>query len=279
PVHGKVEKVDNIVESVNESVAESIVDKPRILICEDDPDIASLLQIIIGIEDWTSDIALNAKEAKALLQKQKYNAMTLDVSLPDQDGISFFKEIKNSARNADLPIIIVSGKATEKQVEFGSIVSVADWINKPIDRTRLQESIKKAIFQNTRDTAINILHVEDDPDIASLVKTMIGDAANIYHASSVGEAEIIFVQRNYDLVLLDLMLPDGNGLDLLPMISARDKQRLVTKATPIIVFSAYEMDKKVPDAIQSVLIKSRCSGEQLVKVIKSSINQENDVIC
>lgn len=279
PVHGKVEKVDNIVESVNESVAESIVDKPRILICEDDPDIASLLQIIIGIEDWTSDIALNAKEAKALLQKQKYNAMTLDVSLPDQDGISFFKEIKNSAGNADLPIIIVSGKATEKQVEFGSIVSVADWINKPIDRTRLQESIKKAINLNTMDGKANILHVEDDPDIASLVKTMIGDAANIYHASSVGEAEIIFVQRNYDLVLLDLMLPDGNGLDLLPMISARDKQRLVTKATPIIVFSAYEMDKKVPDAIQSVLIKSRCSGEQLVKVIKSSINQENDVIC
>lgn len=278
PVHSKVAKDlksggNTIAESVNNLVSVTKVDIPHILICEDDMDIASFLQIMIEVEGWQADIALNAKEAKSLLRKRKYNAMTLDILLPDQDGISFFKEIRASAENADLPIIMVSGKAKEKEVKFGSIASVTDWIDKPIDRTRLQQAIKKAVFQNTRDTAINILHVEDDPDIASLVKTMIDDCANIYHAGSIQEAEKLFMQRNYALILLDLMLPDGNGLDLLPLISAKQKQSIESNTPSIIIFSAYEMEKKVPDEIQSVLIKSRCSNEQLMKVIKSNIRK------
>ena len=251
------------------------VSTPHILICEDDPDIASFLQIMLEMEGWTSDVALNAREAKTLLQKRAYSVMTLDVGLPDQDGISFIKEIRSFAAYADLPIIMVSGQAKEKKVEFGSTVSVSNWIDKPIDREQLQESIKKAISFNTNNAKANILHVEDDPDIASLVETMLGSFVNIYHASSIEAAKKTFLQRNYDLILLDLMLPDGNGLDLLPLISTKEQSRHKEKTTPIIIFSAYEMDKKIPDEIQSVLIKSRCSNEQLMNVIRSNMNLPN----
>ncbi|NOQ17179.1 MAG: PAS domain S-box protein [Methyloprofundus sp.] len=271
PVQEKNAEISRTLELVNKLSVEDCVANPCILICEDDPDIAAFIQIMIEVEGWTADIALNAKEAKVLLSRRKYNAMTLDIILPDQDGISFIKEIRSSDENANLPIIMVSGKAKEKQVEFGSIVSVTDWVDKPIDRTRLQESIKRAISQSGTDTKPNILHVEDDPDIASLVKTMIGDSANIFHASSMEIAEKLFMQRNYVLILLDLMLPDGNGLDLLPLISAKAKQSTATSPPSIIIFSAYEMDRKVPDEIHSVLIKSRCSKEQLMQVIKSNI--------
>ncbi|NOQ14231.1 MAG: PAS domain S-box protein [Methyloprofundus sp.] len=272
PVYKK-EEVSKAGEVVNKLFVEGSVGKPRILICEDDPDIAAFIQIMIEVEGGVADIALSGKEAKALLRKQTYNAMTLDVFLPDQDGISFIKDIRGSVDNANLPIIIVSGKAKEKQVEFGSVVSVTDWVDKPIDRTRLQESIKRAISQNGTDNKANILHVEDDLDIASLVKTMVGDSANIYHASSMEIAKKLLMQRHYALILLDLMLPDGNGLDLLPLISAKAKQSAIINTPSIIIFSAYEMDSKMPEEIHSVLIKSRCSNEQLMQVIKSSIRE------
>jgi len=271
PTHNK--SVDNNIIEPIEPIDEGKQTVPRILICEDDKDIASFLQIIIEVEGWKTDIALNAFEAKALLKQHKYSAMTLDLILPDQDGFSFFQEIRQSADNINLPVIIVSAKAREKQVEFGSIFSMSGWIEKPIDRNKLQQAVKKAVCESTPGLRPNILHVEDNLDIASLVKTMIEDSANIYHADSISKAKELLEQRKYSLVLLDLMLPDGHGLDLLPIICSKESDLMEKGQIPIIIFSAYEMDKRIPDEVQAVLIKSRCSNEQLMDVMKANIRQ------
>jgi len=271
PIKQTLSKSHEISESVSQLANGSNV---HILICEDDQDIASFLQIMFEVEGWKSDVALNAKQARSLLQKNEYSVMTLDIVLPDYDGLAFFKELRASERYAGLPIIMVSGLAQEKQVELGGITSVTDWIDKPIDREKLQSAIKQAVMQSAGPSDCNILHVEDDADIASLVKTLVDGQADIYHANNVSEAEQLFMQRHYSLVLLDLMLPDGNGLDLLPLISHKLKQ--YTNPPAIIIFSAYEMDEKIPEEIKNVLIKSRCSNEQLLDVIKANIQQKSD---
>jgi CheY-like chemotaxis protein len=70
----------------------------------------------------------------------------------------------------------------------------------------------------------------------------------------------------FDLVIIDIGLPDGSGLDLLELVKD-DGQRL----TPVIIFSGQEIGKDVSRKVEAVLVKSRTSNEKLVETIKSLI--------
>lgn len=60
-----------------------------------------------------ADIAYNAAQAKQMLLEGSYAMMTLDLGLPDQDGIALIHELRESAVTAKLPIVVISAKASE----------------------------------------------------------------------------------------------------------------------------------------------------------------------
>jgi DNA-binding response OmpR family regulator len=67
-------------------------------------------------------------------------------------------------------------------------------------------------------------------------------------------------------VILDLMLPDGKGEDLLPLLKGPDKA-----AIPVIVFSAREADAEAVSTIEKALLKSRASNEDLLETVRATI--------
>lgn len=69
-----------------------------------------------------------------------------------------------------------------------------------------------------------------------------------------------------DLVILDIGLPDGSGLDLLPLLKNVGKS-----PTPVIIFSAEEVDGEIPGQVEAALVKSRTSNEELLSTIRSLI--------
>ncbi|HEX9702047.1 MAG TPA: PAS domain S-box protein, partial [Rhodospirillales bacterium] len=85
----------------------------RVLICEDDEDIAELLSLMLGRQGIISDIARTAGQARGLLAANAYDAMTLDLILPDQDGLSFIRDLRADARTRNLPVVVVSVLADE----------------------------------------------------------------------------------------------------------------------------------------------------------------------
>ena len=92
--------------------------------------------------------------------------------------------------------------------------------------------------------SINILVIEDEPDIRRNLEYNLGREG--FKASSVGsldEADEKLKSKKFDLILLDLMLPDGSGLDLCKKIKSNSE----TEATPIIILTAKddEVDKVV----------------------------------
>ena len=80
------------------------------------------------------------------------------------------------------------------------------------------------------------------------------------------EAKQLLQERDFDLVILDLMLPDCQGEDLLPLLRRSDKSLI-----PVVVFSAREINGSVAENIQAALIKSQSSNEILMAAIRSSI--------
>lgn len=242
----------------------------RILICEDDPDILTLLEFMLQQDGFITDSARNAEQAKKLLEQHNYDAMTLDLALPDQNGISLIKELRGSLATRDLPIIVVSALANETMNELhGNAIGVVDWLNKPISHERLSESLRRAVRISAGTDAI-ILHIEDDPDIIKVVSTVIGDIAKVISATTLTEAKRRLAEENYDLIILDLALPDGDGEQIIPFMNITGK-----KNTPVIIFSAKEISGNTVEGIKAMLVKSRTTNEALRETIRASIIKRN----
>ncbi|MEO5572882.1 MAG: PAS domain S-box protein [Gammaproteobacteria bacterium] len=248
------------------------IESPRILICEDDVDIAKLLSMMLMQDGYQTDIAYNAAQTKQLLTQHSYAAMTLDIMLPDQDGISLIRELRKQPNSANLPIVVISAKADAGRVELnGDAVGIIDWLDKPIDQSRLMRSVKQAA-RHSLNSKPRILHVEDDADIAQVVALLLQGCATVVRAADLQQARQLLKQQIFSLVILDVGLPDGNGLDLLPLLSIQ------SPPIPVVVFSGHELDAETASSLDATLIKSTITNEKLLDTIQSLMQLDNIAI-
>lgn len=239
----------------------------RILICEDEPDIGSLLRLMLAQSGFESDIATTAKAAEELLYKNNYVAMTLDIMLPDKNGVTLYKELRENPVTQNMPIVFVSAKAdiTKKTPEGIGFNGSVEWINKPIDEDHLIDAIESAITKFHRQTTKRILHVEDDGDIRKLVKILLDDSYDVTQAATLQAAREALTSKNFDLVLLDIGLPDGSGLDLIENI------RKFASAPQVMIFSADDIKISKNGDVADALIKSKTTNDELVDRIEKLV--------
>ncbi|MET0100187.1 MAG: CHASE domain-containing protein [Sedimenticola sp.] len=252
-----------------EEAGVTVTQGSRVLLCEDDPDVGRLLQLLLEKEGIISDLAKDAEEALAMLKQNRYQAMTLDLMLPGRDGISLLGELRESEQFRDLPVVVVSAKPRKETDAMGAM-QVSDWLTKPIEEQRLKQAVLRAIRSRGDGSAAEVLHVEDDPDIATVVSAMLEADARIELATDLGDANSLLDGKRFDLVILDIGLPDGSGLDLLPRLSQ------YTPPVPVVIFSAQEVDTDTAGQVAGVLVKSRSDSGQLVKMVKELIDLPAD---
>jgi len=237
-----------------------------ILICEDDPDIATLLHLMLKQGGFEADIAHSASEAKACLARKKYGAMTLDLALPGQDGISLIRELRQQASTATLAIIVVSAKAQQgREALSGNSFQVLDWLDKPIDQNRLITVLSQALNPRSADKP-RILHVENDRDILQVVAMILQETADIVQALDLQMAEQQLRQESFDLVILDLDLPDGSGLELFPLLYTPTGMPI-----PVVIFSAQDARMDSIHQVAATLVKARTSNQGFLETITSLI--------
>ncbi len=94
----------------------------------------------------------------------------------------------------------------------------------------------------------------------------------VYAAKTFGEAERSLANERFDLVILDLMLPDGVVEDLLPRLKGPGRS-----PTPVIVFYSKEVSRETADGIRAALVKSQTSNDELLQVIHLAIEKGKEV--
>ncbi|MEN9208957.1 MAG: PAS domain S-box protein [Thermostichus sp. DG_1_6_bins_120] len=304
-------------QSASPPALEKPTDGAVILVCEDDPDIAMLLELILQQGGFQVDIASTAAEAKSCLQTRHYAAMTLDLSLPDQDGLSLVEDLRQMEGLGNLPIVVVSATAEQRrQAEWlrcsselnkdstpltnlpadksplarkaahratSEALSVMAeypakliaWLNKPIDQEQLVAAVQQATGQNYR-LRPQILHVEDDPDILQVVAQILQNTAELAHAHCLQEACQLLQTRQFQLVILDLYLPDGSGLELLPLLRKDSVPPTRTiSTTPVVIFSAQDIDSdSLKEQIQATLVKARTSNQEFLDTIRALVSKK-----
>jgi PAS domain S-box-containing protein len=241
--------------------------RQRILVCEDDHDIARLICMMLDKGGFDADRVYSAAQALACLEQNSYAAMTVDLKLPDQDGITLIRTLRSQDNTRDLPIVVVSAMAGEGQLQFNNqLLSVSDWLDKPIDENLLIRGLRRAI-DGMAEGKPRILHVEDDLDIQRITAAIVQDFATFEFAATLDEARARLLNQRFDLVLLDLSLPGGSGWDLLADIEALDPP------PPVVVFSASEVDRAESSRAAAVLVKAQTSNDELLQTLQRVLTQ------
>lgn len=116
----------------------------------------------------------------------------------------------------------------------------------------------------------SVLHVEDDIDVSRMLAEALQDKADFTVATDLASAEVLLRQRSYSLLLLDLSLPDGSGLDLL-----RRLPTLSSGSMPVVVLSADAPPTESLQNVSAVLIKTRVAEERIVQVIEETLERQS----
>ena len=238
----------------------------RILVVEDDADVASLLKIMLEGAGYQADICHGGLEALDALNARHYDLISLDLMLPDVSGLDIIRRVRKHADTADIPVVVVSAKMEQGRLELNGEVHNIEWLAKPIEHERLMSMVKRQLLDHEHP---KILHIEDDADLHSVVNAMVTEHMNLDNAPTLETARSLLTQHAYDAVLLDIGLPDGSGWDLIPAIKSEQPDAV------IIVLTGEEVSNERLDSVEAVLMKTRLTTEKLIDVIQNRIHSHN----
>ena len=233
----------------------------KILVCEYHPETAHNLQQLLTQEGIVAEVAMSAETARTLLSQHSYRALVLDLNVFDMDNqrVQLIKDLCAETESLHLPIIIISSRPKEQaQRMMDTASTVIDTLQKPIIKEQLQQAVKLALSYHYRP---HILHVEDDVDIVQVTQALVEDMADYVATNNLADARQLLAKQTFDIVLLDLGLPDGSGLELLSHIPQ--------PTTRIVIFSGQEPTGLLPQSVSAVLTKSKTSNESLLATLKA----------
>ncbi|MCV0280457.1 response regulator transcription factor [Pseudomonas aeruginosa] len=116
----------------------------KLLVVEDHPALGELLQRHLQRTGFVVDIAERGRQAQAMLELSRYDAMILDLGLPDMDGLSLLAA-RSATRNNDLPcIILTANDALERRVA-GLDAGADDYLLKPFEMAELQARLRAVL--------------------------------------------------------------------------------------------------------------------------------------
>lgn len=236
---------------------------PTVLICQDEVEATQNLKTILAENGFNVITAMTTRGAREIITKNHIDALLIDLRLPEQDTIGFIKDLRRDYTAQELPLIVMSFDIqNDKGLLNGNAFSVFDWLDKPVNLDHLLNVIK-SIKNQIEGRTPKVLMIEDEIDLIEVVANGLQNEADLVGATTIKAAKAELEKEKYDLVILDLLLPDGSGVELIPQISK--------KSIPVVVFSAYELPHEFTPFVVKALLKSKTSPHDFLQTIKNSI--------
>ncbi|MBI9088465.1 MAG: response regulator [Desulfobacterium sp.] len=125
-------------------------DKKRILVVDDEPDFASIVQANLRKEGFEVEVAYDGVEALEKVKKTAYDAIVLDVMMPEKDGYEVCSELKGDEKYCDIPIVMLTAVAdhvgsTRYSHADGMSMEADDYLPKPASAEEISQSVKSLV--------------------------------------------------------------------------------------------------------------------------------------
>jgi signal transduction histidine kinase/DNA-binding response OmpR family regulator len=247
---------------------------PLVLVVEDDPAAAELLTRQLGNAGYRTEVAKSGTEALALARELKPAAITLDIIMPELDGWEVITRLKSDAATSHIPVVVVS---VVDNPELGIALGAIDYFVKPVNASVLVERLDRFDAPHApSNRKVRVLVVDDEPANRSLLTEALEPAGFTVMTASGGRDAIKIAKKSKpDLVLLDLLMPDVNGFDVVEALRADDK----TRDTPIMVLTAAnlsEADKSVLNGrVSQILSRGSVATSDIVGLLRNVVAQRN----
>jgi HAMP domain-containing protein/CheY-like chemotaxis protein/signal transduction histidine kinase len=189
------------------------------------------------------------------------DAITMDINMPDTSGWKVLDRLKTDFNLRHIPVYVISG---EDNRGHGLKQGARNFLVKPVK----DESLK-ALFNDIHDFSNkkirSLLLIDDnDAELARVVKAVEGNDTEIRTARTVKDAIGLIREKTFDCIILDLVLPDADGLEVIKELE-NDKAE---SATALIVYSAKELNKKEKTRLNKfanrIILKNASSLDQLI---------------
>ena len=120
-------------------------EEKRILIADDDPVILRLIQVNLELEGYEVLTANNGQEAVDKATAEHPDLVILDIMMPRLDGYQACEALKSADGTKDIPVIFLSAKAQQGDIDKGTSFGVAAYLTKPFDPTELLEVVERHV--------------------------------------------------------------------------------------------------------------------------------------
>jgi CheY-like chemotaxis protein len=247
------------------------------LVLEDDLTSAQLMQVQLEAEGFKVLRAASAVAGLALAAQQPLSLIALDILLPNMDAWAFLSGLKELPDLRRVPVVIISsGAGPNMRFSLGA----AAVMQKPISRRTLQESLTDLrLLPLSQGRKLNVLVVDDDPKAVELIAVFTQAlAGTVLRAHGGREAIDVAVRELPDVIVLDLMMPEVTGFDVVAALN----EHADTARIPILVVTAKLitpddrvklsrsvttiMEKAGPDADRfTAEVRRAMSGRQMVR--------------
>lgn len=241
-----------------------LTDRPLALVIEDYPATHKLLV------DWLNEAGLDTASAfdgeSGLRQARQLHPrlILLDLQLPRLDGWQLLTALKHDAETASIPVVVVT--AAEEQAPPSGL-SVQEFFVKPLSRPdflRRLRAVQPNLFERSRPW--RVLVVDDEPADRKLLSDLLAaEGGQVVMAGNGQEALERCRDERPDLVILDLMMPQVDGFDVVEAIRGRSDW----KDVPILIVTAKDVSEeerqRLKGRIQALVAKQMLTPEQFYR--------------
>lgn len=119
--------------------------EPTVLIADDDPDLLELMTFKLRAAGYRTLVADNGADALALVQTELPDLVVLDVSMPGLDGLTVCHYLHSAGPTAQIPILMLSGRARRSDIDLGYTAGADDYLTKPFSPRDLVERVRRLL--------------------------------------------------------------------------------------------------------------------------------------
>ena len=252
----------------------------RILVIDDDIVNLKIAEHVLE-KDYNVTCAKSGMEGIDILKSNDIDLVLLDLYMPEMNGMDVLAKIREDASISAVKVVILTSSGMKTDVTEAIRLGALDFIKKPFFPTEFLDRIKKVLNIAKKD---NILVVDDDKMNLAIVHKMLGIRYDVTCVSS-GMDAISYLNNNVpDMILLDLHMPEMNGLEVLEKIREQDNLSDIPvvfltadndRKTEIDIFKAGAMDFIQKPFIAEVVIQ-RISRILELYHYQKSLQQEVD---
>jgi signal transduction histidine kinase/CheY-like chemotaxis protein len=240
-----------------------------VLVIDDDLTARELIATHLRDAGFSVVTAAGGREGLKRAEELHPVAITLDVLMPDIDGWTVLAALRGNPKLADIPVVMAT--ITDDQQHKGMTLGAAGYLTKPIDRDRLIALLQtyQARARRTR-----VLLVEDDPAQRERIRSWL--EAQQWQISEAENGRVALDRLSGevpDIILLDLMMPEMDGFQLITALQEQPAWRGI----PVIVITSFDLTAadraRLNSGVERVLLKDSFDPAELVTIVRGYVEK------